>query len=373
MLGQMGIGFGGIASSLISPFRNDGGSVLNNSPNNSVGSNQAQNQTVSLRSPIEQSSVSPPIVPSQPSTNSVLPDTGGESLDIGEALQSNKELSLAYQIMRAIARMDGSVEGESVESGSVDGGTGEVREFSEFQLSYQFSMSAEEFSFTQASGGNGGGSGRVTETRLSGFQLDFSLDFSMEISEDDNSVSLSMAFEFSQTQFSFESFRQQQEEQVDPLILNLTGSEFSFDQSLAVSFDLDANGDLDQFFAPGEGNYFLALDRNSNGLIDNGLELFGDAGGATDGFEALRQFDLNQDNQIDFSDDVFNQLKLFSFSSTGNQAINSLSDFGIQSISLANEQASKTYFDNNQLIGESDFNYSNGSKGRVGDFLITVR
>ncbi|MCW9016338.1 MAG: hypothetical protein OQJ89_05195, partial [Kangiellaceae bacterium] len=194
-----------------------------------------------------------------------------------------------------------------------------------------------------------------------------------EISEDDNLVNFSMSLEFSHTQFSFESFTRQQEEQVDPLILNLNGTDFSFEQSLEVEFDLDADSNLDKFYAPAAGNFFLALDKNLNGRIDNGLELFGDAGGAKDGFEALRQFDFNNDNQIDFSDEVFNQLKLLSFNSSGNQSINSLSDLGIQSISLESEKASKAYLDNNKLIGESEFDYSDGRKGRVGDFLITVR
>lgn len=359
MLGQMGIGVGRIGSSLITPLRNGANVDSNDSPFNQLQSQpQSQSRQVQSTRNITPQAASP-ASGNHHNINSSLPNTEADAMDIDQSVQVNKEFSLAYQIMRAIARLDSSVAGESVDTGEV----------SEFDLSYQFSFSSEQSSFMQASGTNGS----VTETRMSGFQLDLSLDISMEISEEDNAVNFSMSFEFSQSQFSFESFSRQQEEQVDPLILNLNGSDFSFQQNLEIAFDLDANGGLDQFFAPGAGNFFLALDKNSNGFIDNGLELFGDAGGAKDGFEALRQFDFNQDNQIDSSDEVFSQLKLMSFTSSGNQSINSLSDLDVQSISLESKQASKAYFDNNKLIAESAFDYSNGSKGRVGDFLITVR
>jgi hypothetical protein len=62
---------------------------------------------------------------------------------------------------------------------------------------------------------------------------------------------------------------------------------------------------------------FLALDRNGNGIIDNGRELFGnftqlsDGTLAANGFEALREFDVNRDGRIDAADPVFGQLRLW--------------------------------------------------------------
>lgn len=62
---------------------------------------------------------------------------------------------------------------------------------------------------------------------------------------------------------------------------------------------------------------FLALDRNWNGQIDDGRELFGnftvrsDGTRARNGFEALKDFDLNDDGKIDTTDAVFSQLRLW--------------------------------------------------------------
>ena len=63
--------------------------------------------------------------------------------------------------------------------------------------------------------------------------------------------------------------------------------------------------------------YWLALDRNHNGAVDNASELFGNltplANGqrAEHGYEALREFDSNADGRIDKSDPVFSRLVLW--------------------------------------------------------------
>jgi hypothetical protein len=64
---------------------------------------------------------------------------------------------------------------------------------------------------------------------------------------------------------------------------------------------------------------FLALDLNANGLIDNGAELFGNftaqpapaAGAERNGFVALAVFDYNADGQINSSDSIYSELRLW--------------------------------------------------------------
>jgi hypothetical protein len=59
---------------------------------------------------------------------------------------------------------------------------------------------------------------------------------------------------------------------------------------------------------------WLALDRNGNGRIDNGTELFGNhtplLSGATasHGYQALAEYDLNHDGWIDRADPIYDQL-----------------------------------------------------------------
>lgn len=59
------------------------------------------------------------------------------------------------------------------------------------------------------------------------------------------------------------------------------------------------------------------MDRDGNGSVDNGKELFGDStplsagGNAADGFAALADLDSNADGQIDANDAQFGSLKVW--------------------------------------------------------------
>ncbi|HJQ35679.1 MAG TPA: hypothetical protein VKB93_00940 [Thermoanaerobaculia bacterium] len=86
-----------------------------------------------------------------------------------------------------------------------------------------------------------------------------------------------------------------------------------------VLFDIDADGQRDRlaWTARGSSLSFIALDRNQNGTIDDASELFGDhtplANGtlAANGFDALRAFDLNTDDQVDENDAIWGALLLW--------------------------------------------------------------
>lgn len=86
-----------------------------------------------------------------------------------------------------------------------------------------------------------------------------------------------------------------------------------------VRFDLDADGVSERlaWTARGSAQAFLALDRNGNGAIDDGRELFGTytplASGrnASNGFVALAELDDDADGIIDSGDDVWARLLLW--------------------------------------------------------------
>lgn len=112
--------------------------------------------------------------------------------------------------------------------------------------------------------------------------------------------------------------------QNDPLIVSLTDRTYRLtDRAGGVEFDLGDNGTPSQvpWTDPRSDEAFLALDRNDNGTIDNGSELFGDVTPqhATDdpnGFLALRLFDDvlsggDEDGRISAADEIFPQLELW--------------------------------------------------------------
>lgn len=95
---------------------------------------------------------------------------------------------------------------------------------------------------------------------------------------------------------------------VDPLILNFGGTAAQL-QSVRFSFDLDGDGQTEELPLPGSNFGYLALDRNGNGQIDDGRELFGTQSG--DGFADLAQYDDDGNGWIDENDAVFSQLQVW--------------------------------------------------------------
>ncbi len=117
----------------------------------------------------------------------------------------------------------------------------------------------------------------------------------------------------------------------DPLVINFNGTAAQL-TATKFSFDIDSDGQNDQiaFVTPNSG--FLALDRNGNGVIDNGSELFGAASG--NGFAELAQYDQDGNHWIDENDAVWSQLKVWSKDGSGNDQLASLAERNIGALYL---------------------------------------
>ncbi len=127
---------------------------------------------------------------------------------------------------------------------------------------------------------------------------------------------------------------------VSPLVIDLNGDGINtLGFTAGVYFDLDANGFAESCGWIDTNDGFLALDRNENGKIDDGRELFGDQtllqnnSLAHGGFEALADLDSNQDGVINEADDEFENLKVWQDSNvnglSSEDELHSLSEFGI--------------------------------------------
>lgn len=105
-----------------------------------------------------------------------------------------------------------------------------------------------------------------------------------------------------------------------PILINRENGPWRLSGSAdPVLFDIDADGVLDRitWTARDARLSFLVLDRNANGRVDSGAELFGTAtplrSGATaaNGFDALREFDDNGDAVLDVRDAVWPRLQIW--------------------------------------------------------------
>jgi hypothetical protein len=118
---------------------------------------------------------------------------------------------------------------------------------------------------------------------------------------------------------------------IDPLVLRFdTGTALLSDS--VFSFDLNSDGQKEQLACPGRGCGFLSIDRDSDGVIGNGLELFGPTTG--EGFGELAGFDSDANQWIDENDPIFDKLLIFSPDGQGGGSLQSLRQAGVGAISI---------------------------------------
>jgi hypothetical protein len=142
-----------------------------------------------------------------------------------------------------------------------------------------------------------------------------------------------------------------------PILVDTAGNGFHLSSPQdGVAFDLDADGTPNHtsWTTTGSDDAWLALDRNGNGLIDDGRELFGNfteqpptiAGESKNGFRALAVFDANGDGKITAADPVFTALRLWRDDnhngvSEANE-LHTLSELGVSAIALDYKEARRT-------------------------------
>lgn len=143
----------------------------------------------------------------------------------------------------------------------------------------------------------------------------------------------------------------------DPLILNFDGSyaELSDDK---FAFDLDLDGETELISYLTGDSAMLALDKNEDGTINDGSELFGAATG--NGFAELAQYDEDGNGYIDEADSIFSELRLWSKTLDG-ESLDSLADHDVGAIYLG---SAETEF---ALKGED--NQQNGRVRETGFYL----
>lgn len=147
--------------------------------------------------------------------------------------------------------------------------------------------------------------------------------------EIDFNLNLEMSREFTQVMGGMEYTRKTF--CVDPLVINLEGNPASFSDKTFL-FDLDADGEKEELSSLAAGSGFLALDKNGDGTINDGKELFGPQSG--DGFKDLAAYDEDGNGWIDEGDSVFDKLRIWTLDENGKERLVGIGKAGVGAIYL---------------------------------------
>jgi hypothetical protein len=152
------------------------------------------------------------------------------------------------------------------------------------------------------------------------------------MTEDGQEIDFSVQLNMSRAFYSEQSISIRKGDALkDPLVINFGGTTAELTQT-KFTFDIDSDGRDDQIsFVSGDSG-FLALDKNNDGVINNGSELFGAQSG--DGFSELAAYDLDGNNWIDENDSIYSGLRIWSKDADGNDTLVALGQQGIGAIYL---------------------------------------
>lgn len=155
---------------------------------------------------------------------------------------------------------------------------------------------------------------------------------------------------------------------IDPLVINFDAASTGLTEA-KFAFDLNTDGEKEQISFATSGSGLLALDKNDDGIINDGGELFGPQSG--DGFSELAAYDQDGNGWIDENDPIYEQLRIWVKNEAGEDTLIALGEKGIGAIYLghvATDFALKSLGTNEekgQITETGIFLKENGTPGTV--------
>lgn len=164
-----------------------------------------------------------------------------------------------------------------------------------------------------------------------------------------------------------ENYAHVQERMQDPLVINLDGNVAELSDQ-TFFFDIDADGREEEISMLGRGSGYLGLDKNGDGRINDGSELFGAKSG--NGFGDLAAYDSDGNGWIDEADDIWEKLLIWTKDEDGKDVCYKLAEKGVGAICLGNTAtdfslngAGNTV--NGRIRKTGIFLYENGMTGTI--------
>ena len=164
----------------------------------------------------------------------------------------------------------------------------------------------------------------------------------------------------------------------DPLVLDLNGDGIkttNLNGDSVTFFDSNSDGFAEMTGWADAHDGVLAMDRNGNGVIDDGAELFGDqtilknGNRAANGFQALAELDSNGDGKIDANDPTFSQLRVLTLNANGDgYELRTLDELGIKSINLDSTITNTTDEQGNTQTRIGSFEMVDGTVKQIGEY-----
>jgi len=164
---------------------------------------------------------------------------------------------------------------------------------------------------------------------------------------------------------------------VTPIVLDLDGNGIRTTAAAqGVNFDLTGTGNVSKVGWTAGGDGLLVMDRNHDGIINSGSELFGvgtilaNGKHAANGYMAMAEMDVNHDGKLSALDTGFSDLRVWVDANhdgkTDAGELRLLTEYSIQDLSL--NAAKGTEVDNGNLVGlVSSYTKTDGSQHVMAD------